>query len=111
MLATHNIEEMLEELCGDRRHGSREVLRGAQISTRRRGTGNYSDSPVVEYTGKGARVLLNGTVADSDTLEVKIRLDNLSITGNARIAWTAPMTNGTSVAGIQFLDLHSLKRS
>lgn len=111
MLATHTIEEMLEELCGDRRSRNREVLHGARISTRRLGTRNFSNAPVVEYTSRGARVLLNETVAGSDTLEVKIHLENLSITGNARIAWTSPMTNGTSVAGIQFLNLESVRRS
>ncbi len=64
--------------------------------------------PVIECTEYGARVILDGNTSQGEGINFVVKTDKYSLIGEGRVAWTSPMDNGRSVAGIEFLTVKSV---
>ena len=64
--------------------------------------------PVIECTEYGARVVLNGNATQGEDINVVVKTDKYSLIGEARVAWTSPLSNGRAVAGLEFLNVTSV---
>ena len=75
----------------------------------RRGSG-FETAPLIEYTQHGARLVLHNVTA-GQTLNFVISTARRTLRGQARVAWTSPLSNGRSVAGLELLRYASVAKS
>ena len=87
----------------DRRAGQR-VNKRAEILTFA-DEARFRQAGVIECSSSGARVVLSQRVEPNDTIGVVVQTENGRIRTFARVAWTSPLNQMSTVAGLEFLPL------
>lgn len=99
-------ENSADELCPERRVKSRQ-LQNARIAVSH-GKSSLVSAPLIESTREGARLIMSGKAKKDQPVEFVVSIENNSFLGEARIAWTMPLSNGRAVVGLEFITFHSV---
>lgn len=92
-----------EESLGFDRRECRRARRLGCISVATKGR-SLTPAPLIEHTTQGARVVINSKVKQNQRVDFRLTTEKGELDGYARIAWVSPLSNGCSVAGLEFID-------
>jgi hypothetical protein len=90
------------QLCPERRHRAR-LKQDATIEVRHGKRSEYRSFTLIESTRHGARLVMPGKTRQEDGVDFVVSIGRNTFRGQARVAWTMPLTTGQVVAGLEFL--------
>ena len=64
---------------------------------------DFTNVTLIESTRHGARLILSGSAARNDGVEFIVRIGSNTFAGQARVAWSQPLSNERAVVGIEFV--------
>lgn len=63
----------------------------------------FTTVPLIESTRHGARLIMTGSAKRDEGLEFIVRIGRNTFEGEARVAWTQPLSNDRAVVGLEFV--------
>lgn len=64
---------------------------------------DFTSVTLIESTRHGARLILSGSASRDDGVEFKVRIGRNTFEGQARVAWSQPLSNHRAVVGLEFV--------
>ena len=105
--------EMLEETYPvhpqvERRGRGPRLQEDATIEIRHGKRGqNFSSMTLIESTRHGARLIMPISARRNDGVEFIVHMGRNTFQGQARVAWTQPLSNDRAVVGLEFISFSS----
>jgi hypothetical protein len=89
----------------EERRGKSRLQEDATIKVRNcaKKRNGFTTVPLIESTRHGARLVMTGSAKCDDGIEFIVRMGRNTFQGQARVAWTQPLSNERSVVGLEFL--------
>lgn len=86
------------------RRGTTRTQEDATIEIRhgKRGA-DFNTVPLIESTRHGARLIMSSSAKQDEGVDFQVSIGRKTFQGEARVAWTMPLSNGRAVAGLEFL--------
>jgi hypothetical protein len=88
------------------RRGVARQREGATIEVRN-GNSGFVSAPLIEYSQFGARLVLSN-VSIGQSLDFVISTARRTVSGQGRVAWTSPLSNGRAVVGLELVRIVSV---
>jgi hypothetical protein len=101
--------EMLEETYPvhpqvERRGRGRRLQEDATIAIRHgKRSQDFAHTTLIESTRHGARLIMSGSARRDDGIEFIVHMGRNTFSGQARVAWTQPLSNDRAVVGLEFI--------
>lgn len=64
---------------------------------------SFNAVPLIESTRHGARLIMSSSAKKDEGVDFQVNIGRKTFQGEARVAWTMPLSNGRAVAGLEFL--------
>lgn len=64
---------------------------------------DFTPVTLIESTRHGARLILSDSPNRDDGLEYQVRIGRNTFEGQARVAWSQPLSNHRTVVGLEFV--------
>ena len=85
------------------RRGKTRLVEDATIEVRHGKKKAFSTVPLIESSRHGARLIMPATAKKDHGVEFMVRIGANTFQGEARVAWSMPLSNERSVVGLEFL--------
>lgn len=101
--------EMLEETYPvhpqvERRGRGRRLQEDATIEIRHgKKSPNFATVTLIESTRHGARLIMSSSAKRDDGVEFIVHIGRNTFQGQARVAWTQPLSNDRAVVGLEYV--------